>query len=163
MLFTGISVFITGCLKDNSNATPAIDCDGITITAPVGEISTLKQRLDSLGILSTQQDPHGFFYSMDSTKATDSGVHATPCSNVAVTYSIARLGDTVFERSDSVIAISLPLTNVIGLKAALPLMKKRATMTLYLPPSLAYGTSGYKTVPGNTYMTFTITLYDFSN
>ena len=163
LLVISTGIFTTGCLKDNSNTTPSIDCEGITATAPAGEVITLQQRLDSLGIPATQQDPHGFFYSMDSSNTTDSAVHATPCSNVAITYSIARLGDTIFEKSDSVIAVSLPYTNVLGLKAAIPLMKKGAAMTLYLPPSLAYGVSGYKTIPGNTYVTFTIKLYDFSN
>lgn len=164
LLIAGISALTTGCLKDNSNAIPAVDCASVIVTAPVGEISTLQHRLDSLGISSsTIKDPHGFFYSMDSTQVPDSANHATPCSNIAVTYSIAKLGDTVFEKSDSVVAVSLPYTNVLGLKAAVPLMKKGASITLYLPPSLAYGPSGYKTIAGNTYITFTLTLYDFSN
>ena len=164
LLFMAVtSFFVVGCLKDNSSALPAIDCEAITQTATTDEISTLQQRLDSLHISGTVQDPHGFFYNMDSTAASATGAHPTPCANTAVTYSIARLGDTVFEKSDSVIAVSLSYTNVIGLKAAIPLMKKGATMNLYLPPSLAYGSTGYKNVPGNTYITFTIKLYDYSN
>ncbi len=92
LLIAGMSAVTTGCLKDNSNAIPAVDCASVIVTAPVGEISTLQHRLDSLGISSTTiKDPHGFFYSMDSTQIPDSADHATPCSNIAVTYSIAKL------------------------------------------------------------------------
>lgn len=166
LCIAGAGALLPGCLKDNSAALPAIDCAAETAAAPAAETTTLKKQLDSLRIGMVTEDTHGFYYTIDSVSipsATEA--YATPCSNVAVTYTITKLGDTtaVFEKSDSVVAISLPYNNVAGLKAAIPLMKKGATMKLYLPPSLAYGASGYKSIPGNTYVMFTIKLYDFTN
>ena len=143
-----------------SHDDPQVNCSTVTTTAPADEVATLKRYLDSSAI-SVVQDNRGFFYVMDST-ATTSATHATVCSTVAVTYKASFLNGTVFDSSINIAAI--PLANVIaGWQEMLPMMKKKATVTLYLPPSLAYGTNGYPpTVPSNAYTIFTIQLYNFN-
>ena len=155
-----IAVCLNSCIKDNSSNIPVVDCSVVTTAAPSAEITTLKHYLDSSAI-SAVQDSRGFFYKMDSTVATDSGSHATVCSNIAVTYKGTFLNGTTFDSSNT--AVELPLSNtILGWKEAVPLMKKNASITLYLPPSLAYGSAGYPpTIPGNAYLIFTITLYNF--
>lgn len=162
MITATMCIAVSGCLKDNSSNVPAIDCSTITTAAPSTEIGILRQKLDSIHVFSRSEDPRGFFYTMDSTAVPDSGAHATPCSNVAVTYSVSQIGGEIFERKDTAIAFSLS-NSILGWKEAVPLMKKNATMTLYLPPSLAYGETGYQSVPANAYLTFVIKLYDYSN
>ncbi len=146
-------------MKNKSDNVPEVDCSTVTQTASAEEVTTLKHYIDSSAV-SAVQDSRGFFYSMDSTVA-DSASHATVCSNVAVTYKGTLLNGTVIDSSNTV--LTFQLSNVItGWKEMLPLMIKKASVTLYLPPSLAYGTIGYlPAIPGNAYLVFTIKMYDF--
>ena len=160
-LFTGICVVAASCLKDNSTNVPASDCSTVTTAAPVAEVAALQQYLDTNHITTTK-DARGFFYSMDSTVAIDSGTHALSCSNVAVTYRGTLLNNTVFDTSYASTAVAISLSNTItGWKEAIPLMRKNAIMTLYLPPSLAYGTSANGPIPANSALVYYIKLYDF--
>ena len=55
---------------------------------------------------------------------------------------------------------------IVGWQKALPLISKDGVMTLYLPPSLAYGPNpvrdnfGNIVIPGNSYLVFNISLKD---
>lgn len=149
------------CLKNNSNNTPTIDCSSPTTAAPASETAVLKRYLDSSATFAVQ-DTRGFFYVMDSTVADSVSGHPTICSGIAVTYKGALLNGTAIDSSNS--AITIPLSNVIvGWQEMLPLMRKNATVKLYLPPSLAYGSVGSSTaIPPNAYLVFTIKLYDFN-
>ena len=166
-LITGLcaALGLGSCLKeDNSGSTPVVDCSTITTAAPASEVFPLKTYLTDNGI-NAVQDYRGFFYTMDSTAVPDSVTNRVKvCSSVTVTYKGYFENGKGFDSSLS--SISLPLfTTITGWKEALPLMKKGATMTLYLPPSLAYGATGSQGVPQlippNTPIIFTIKLYDY--
>ncbi len=165
-LITGLcaALGISSCLKDNSGSTPTVDCSTIATAAPSSEIFPLKTYLEDSGI-NAVQDYRGFFYTMDSTAVPDSITNrAKVCSSVAVTYKGYFENGHGFD--SSVTPVSFPLSTAItGWQEALPLMKKGATMTLYLPPSLAYGSAGStgspQVIPPNTPIIFTIKLYDY--
>ncbi len=159
-----IAALFGGCLKDNSGDIPAVDCSTIKVVAPSSEVSQLKTYLDTNHITAVQ-DSRGFFYSMDSTAVPDSVVNrVSVCSNITVTYRGYFQNGKGFDSSNA--AISFPLaTTITGWKEAIPLMKKNAVMTLYLPSSLAYGAAGSndypQTIPPNTPLNFTIKLYNY--
>ena len=150
---------VSSCLKNgSSNNTNSCTVTTITTAAPDSEVVRLKTFLDSSGI-SAIKDNRGFYYTMDTTIADSA--HATNCSYIAFTYKGTFLNGTVFDSSNQV--ITYPLANfLVGWQEAIPLMRKNASMTLYLPPSLAYGAAGKApAIPGNSYLIFYIKLYDF--
>jgi FKBP-type peptidyl-prolyl cis-trans isomerase FkpA len=151
---------ISSCLK-NDTTPPTRTCTPLTITAPSTEVATLKAYLDSVGIAATQ-DNRGFFYSFDTTGATDT-LHPIPCSDVSVYYKGTFLNGTIFDSTAANAPASFNLGGVIaGWQEALPLMKGNAVMNLYLPPSLAYGSTTYRGIPANSYLIFKIQLLAFN-
>ncbi len=152
---------ISGCLKDNSTNTPPIDCSTVTTAAPSSEVFPLKTYLDSSGITAVQ-DYRGFFYTMDSTAVPDSAANrVSVCSSITFTYRGYFQNGQVFDSSNTAVSFGLS-TTITGWQEAIPLMKKGATMTLYLPPALAYGSSGSPPrIPANSVLIFTIKLYDY--
>lgn len=159
LIFSVIGIGISSCIK-NGTARPA--CSPLTKTAPASEVAVLKGYIDSNHIVATQ-DSRGFFYSIDSSASTDTA-HPTTCSNVSVTYTGTFLNGTVFDSTGADRPVSFYLSGdiITGWKEAVPLMKAKANMILYLPPSLAYGASGYSTIPGNSYLIYNIRLLAFN-
>ena len=156
LLITG--TIISSCFK-NETTTPV--CSPLTVAAPASEVAALKAYLDSNGIAATQ-DSRGFFYTIDASASTDT-THPTPCSDVSVTYTGTYLNGEVFDSTGAGTPASFNLSGTIaGWQEALPLMKKDAVMNLYLPPSLAYGSSDYQGIPGNSYLIFKINLLGFN-
>ncbi len=174
-LFLGICIVVlcitvSSCLK-NSSSGSTTTCTPVTITtkAPDSEVVKLKTYLDSNHIIATQ-DSRGFFYTMDTTVAdTAATAHATTCSYLAVVYKGKFLNGQVFDSSVNNTATTVRLVAAIyGWQEAVPLMRRNASMVLYLPPSLAYGaagasSNGVQVVPGNAYLIFNIKLYDFTS
>lgn len=158
LIFPLIGIAISSCIKNN---TPISTCPPLTITAPGSEVAVLKAYIDSNHI-GVAQDSRGFFYSIDSSASTDTA-HPARCSDISVTYTGAFLNGIVFDSSGANTPVSLNLSSTIaGWQEALPLIKSNANMTLYLPPSLAYGVSGYSGIPGNSYLIFKIKLLAFN-
>ena len=158
LIFALIAIGISSCKK---NDTITRTCPAVTIAAPANEIAVLKAYLDSNHIVASQ-DSRGFFYSIVSPASTDTA-HPVTCSDVSVTYTGTFLNGTVFDSSGADRPVSLNLRSTIaGWQEAVPLMKANANMTLYLPPSLAYGASGYSSIPGNSYLIFKIKLLAFN-
>jgi hypothetical protein len=159
LIFALICIVISSCIKNESSLVR--NCPPITITAPDSEVAVLKAYIDSNHISATQ-DSRGFFYSIDFSASTDTA-HPTTCSAVGVTYTGTYLNGTVFDSTGVNRPASLNLSStIIGWQEAVPLMKQNANMTLYLPPSLAYGPSGYSDIPGNSYLIFNIKLLGFN-
>lgn len=153
-----ISIAMNGCMK---NETAAPSCPPLTITAPANEVAVLKTYIDSNHIATTQ-DSRGFFYSIDFAASTDTA-HPTTCSAVSVTYTGTFLNGAVFDSTGADRPVSFNLSATIaGWQEAIPLMNSNANMILYLPPSLAYGASGYSRIPGNSYLIFKIKLLGFN-
>lgn len=153
-----LGIGISSCLK-NDTAPPA--CLPLNLTAPAAEVTALKAYLDSNGITATQ-DSRGFFYTIDASGSSDTA-HPTRCSDISVTYTGRFLNGVVFDSTGTNTPISFNLSGTIaGWQEALPLMRKDATMMLYLPPSLAYGSQAYSSIPANSYLIFNIKLWAFN-
>lgn len=159
LILSVIGMGISSCIK---NDTVVLTCPPVTITAPANEVAVLKAYIDSSHIVATQ-DSRGFFYSIDSSASADTA-HPTTCSDVSVTYTGTFLNGIVFDSTGADRPVSFYLSGdiITGWKEAVPLMKENAIMTLYLPPSLAYGSSNYSSIPGNSYLIFKIKLLAFN-
>lgn len=153
-----VVIGISSCLKSGSSVTQ--NCSPVTVTAPASEVAALKMYIDTNHIVATQ-DSRGFFYTIDSSIGSGTA-RPTICSAVSATYIGTYLNGKVFDSSLTNPA-SFSLNGVItGWGEAVPLMRLNESMTLYLPPTLAYGAAGYGPIPGNSYLRFNIKLLAFN-
>lgn len=140
-------VALISCLKDSDKP----NCSPVTIAAPTSEVDSLRTYLSENSI-DAQEDSRGFFYQI--TTAGDT--KPTVCSAVSVSYVGTFLNGTQFDASANA---SFYLSNlIIGWQEGIPLIGAGGSITLYLPPSLAYGASDYGTIPGGSYLKFVIQL-----
>lgn len=143
-------VAITSCSKkdDNNNN----NCPDVTTTAPASEVATLRTHIQANNIIAVE-DPRGFFYTID---APGSGSKPTACSGVTVNY-VGKLTDgTTFDSGNNV-TFSLDRL-IIGWQEGIPLIAPGGSITLYLPPSLAYGSRATGGIPANSNLIFKIDL-----
>ncbi|MDB5239550.1 MAG: FKBP-type peptidylprolyl isomerase [Spirosoma sp.] len=137
-----------------SSQTQANGCNPapITFKAPQAELTALKQYIDANGIKATVDD-RGFYYVIDSP---GTGAKPTVCSNVTVNYAGTLTNGTTF---DSNKGISFTLNQlIIGWQEGIPLIAPGGSITLYLPPSLAYGSQAQNSIPANSILVFKIDL-----
>ena len=135
-----------------------------SIIAPVAEQEALHDSLTAHNIEATL-DPSGFFYNIDQP---GSGPSATSlCSTVSVFYRGGFLNGDGFDSTSTGTPAVFQLGQVIpGWQKALPLIAKGGDITLYIPPSLAYGstavrdTSGNVVIPPNTNLVFRVLVAD---
>ena len=127
-------------------------CPPVTTTAPANEVSRLEQYLSSANISATK-DERGFYYTI---RNAGSGDKPNPCSTVKVAYK-GRL--TTGEEFDSSDGVEFSLDDLIaGWQAGIPLIAPGGSITLYLPPSLAYGDAEQQDIPANSILVFEIDL-----
>ncbi len=140
-----LPVFVISCKKDDS-------CPEVTIKAPDAEIATLRTYITSNGITATE-DARGFFYTIT---VPGTGNNPTACSGVSVNYTGKLTNGTQFDAGTNV---SFNLSQlIIGWQEGIPLLKPGGSMTLYLPPSLAYGPAANGSIPANSILVFDIKL-----
>ncbi len=151
LLLLGCILFASSCQEDDGgdpNCNRAIP----TTTAPQSEVTALKQYIDSSGIKATADD-RGFYYTID---APGSGDKPTVCSNVTVNYQGTLTNGNTF---DSASGASFALSNlIVGWQQGIPLISPGGSITLYLPPSLAYGSRAQAGIPANSILIFKIDL-----
>ncbi len=131
------------------------DCPENTTQAPETEIVNLRNYL-SANSISTKEDSRGFFYVI-----TDSvfGSKPTTCDNIRIAYKGSLLNGTVFDQSTSQV---FTLSNlIVGWQQAVPLIGIGGSITIYLPPSLAYGDKASGSIPANSNLKFEIDLLGF--
>ena len=137
---------VIGCGKDNGN------CPEVSTTAPATEVLNLQSYLTANGITATQ-DPRGFFYTIADPGAGDK---PSSCSGVTVDYTGKLINGSTFDSGNNV---SFNLSQlIIGWQEGIPLIAPGGNITLYLPPSLAYGSSGSGSIPPNSNLIFIIDL-----
>jgi FKBP-type peptidyl-prolyl cis-trans isomerase FkpA len=158
-LFVG-SIMFTSCVKHNS-----CDYSNSALTAPDNEVQALKDSLFAHGINSATPDPSGFYYTINNA-GTGTAV-GNLCSTVSVSYKGTYLNGTTFDSTAANQVATFQLGQVIvGWQKGVPLINKGGEITLYIPPTLAYGpndvkdNSGNVLVPGNSYLVFDINLVD---
>ncbi|WP_138990937.1 FKBP-type peptidyl-prolyl cis-trans isomerase [Larkinella sp. C7] len=123
-----------------------------TLKAPDSEITALKKYIDSSGI-SAMADGRGFYYSI---QAPGSGTKPTLCSAVTVNYVGKLTNGTTFDSANN---ITFGLNQlIVGWQEGIPLIAPGGSITLYVPPSLAYGAQALNGIPANSILVFTIDL-----
>lgn len=136
---------IGSCKQDDQNQ-PQTPCNSAPVStkAPQAEVTALKQYLDASGITATADD-RGFYYTIQSP---GSGTKPTICSNVTVNYSGKLTSGSTFDSGNGV---SFDLRGlIIGWQEGIPLIAPGGSITLYLPPSLAYGSQAAGSIPANS-------------
>lgn len=140
------SVLIIASCSKNEN------CEEVKASAPVTEVNNLRDYLSTNGITTTE-DSRGFFYIINSVGAGDK---PTVCSSVTVNYVGKLLDGTTFDSGNN---SSFSLSGLItGWQEGIPLIASGGKITLYLPPTLAYGSSGVGSIPANSNLLFEIDL-----
>lgn len=147
--------FINSCVKSDVNKCNYTES---SVVAPVNEVQTLQAYITANSIMATQHTS-GLFYEISNP---GTGATATVCSNVTVKYAgyIASNGANNGTKFDENVAgITFPLGSlIVGWQKGIPLIKPGGIITIYLPPSLAYGSSTVGSIPPNSYLKFDIQL-----
>jgi FKBP-type peptidyl-prolyl cis-trans isomerase FkpA len=152
------ALIFSSCTKDDTNVAVCTSFAPTTV-APDSQKVYLQTYLRSNNI-NNAVEKNGMFYVIN-TQGT--GVTPTLCSNLFVTYIGYRiLGTTTgteFESTPAGTPSQFVLNALIpAWQIALPNLKVGGTVTLYIPPSLAYGEAGSGNIAGNTYLKFQISL-----
>ncbi|GAB3883597.1 FKBP-type peptidyl-prolyl cis-trans isomerase [Spirosoma agri] len=150
----GFALLIGAILASSCQQADQTPCTATIVTtkAPSEEVATLKQFIDA-GKLAATFDERGFYYTIQSP---GSGTKPTVCSNVTVNYTGKLTNGTTF---DSGTGISFGLNQlIVGWQEGIPLVAPGGSITLYLPPSLAYGPQEQNNIPANSILIFQIDL-----
>ncbi|TCZ74406.1 FKBP-type peptidyl-prolyl cis-trans isomerase [Flaviaesturariibacter aridisoli] len=140
----------TSCLKAKDTGCNYDECR--SAYAPQSELDFLDTLLTNQGIQATEHCTGGFFQVVN----PGTGASIDPCSNVNVVSQGWVIGGNRF---DSTQYGNIDLKEVIaGWRALLPKIKVGGEINIYLPPTMAYGASGYQNVPANSYLHFNIRL-----
>ena len=150
--YTVLCLFLltASCKKDQGTAT----CDITVAAAPAQETESLQQYLDDNDIVAERHEK-GFFYIIHEP---GSGKQPDACSNVRVNY-IGRLKNgNIFDQANNT---SFGLSGLIpGWQAGVPLIRTGGRITLYLPPSHGYGSTGSSSVPPHAVLIFSVDLLE---
>ncbi len=140
-------VGITGCLKGDEQCTPKnVQSEQAAMTAFA----------NSNGINATIH-ASGINYQIINQ---GSGPTPTAQSKVTANYVGKFLNGTIFDQSNGT-PIVFSLSGVIaGWQIALPLIQKGGVIKMIIPSSLAYGCTGYRTIPPDEVLYFEVTLVD---
>lgn len=148
-------VMIAACGKTDS---PSLNCSEVTTKAISVETDSLQRYIDSNHIVATK-DARGFFYHIDSATT---GAKPNVCNTITVAYKGYLLNGSIFDQNAS---ISFALNRLItSWQEGLPLIGVGSSITIYSPPSLAYGSDPQKDqygniiIPANSYIKFSLTL-----
>ncbi|MEO8823846.1 MAG: FKBP-type peptidyl-prolyl cis-trans isomerase [Ginsengibacter sp.] len=160
LLFIFLIVAI-GCKKETNNKCGYPESN---VVAPTSEQEALHDSLSTYGIDATLA-PSGFYYKIN--ELGDGPSATTLCSTLAVFYRGGFFNGKGFDSSASGRPAIFQLGQVIaGWKKGLPLIKKSGDITLYIPPSLGYGSkavtdsAGKVVIPPNSNLVFRVVLAD---
>lgn len=150
-----VLLLLAACKKKGSDC-PYQDQN---VAAPSSEITALQSWINTNAPGATQHTS-GVFYVITNPGA---GGTASVCSSVTVKYTGSLLNGTVFDQNSTGFS-SLLGQLILGWQKGLPLIKAGGSITLYIPPSLGYGSqdvrnnNGVVVIPANSYLKFTIDL-----
>lgn len=109
--------------------------------------------------LVVDSTPSGLYYV---TVVEGTGAHPGPTSYVSVYYKGYFTNGIVFDQNPPGEQVSFFLNRVIaGWTEGIQLMKKSGKAKLLIPSGLAYGKSGYASIPPNTVLIFDVELANF--
>ena len=160
LLVVIISIISFSCKKKESSCGFPVS----NVVAPASEQQSLHDSLTALGINATLA-PSGFYYTIN--QAGDGPSPTSLCSTVAVFYRGGFLNGKGFDSTSSGKPAIFQLGQVIeGWRKGLPLIKKSGDITLYIPPTLGYGskevadTAGHVLIPANSNLVFRVVMAD---
>ena len=140
-------IFLGGsCLKDKS-------CNARSIASEEPAMQTFAA---NNGITATRHSS-GLYY-----QVTTAGTGATPTlsSTVSVRYVGKLMNGTIFDSQNGT-PVTFPLNGVIpGWQIGIPLVSKGGTIKLIIPSAMAYGCTGYGTIPPDSPLYFEVNLVD---
>ncbi len=148
-----LTMVCSSCKKDVSCTSTAP-----TTVASAGESAYLQNYLTANNITASQKS--GMFYVISSQ---GTGTSPNLCSSITVDYVGKLINGTTdgsqFDASQPNSPLITSLNNLIeGWQVVLPLVKAGGTVTLYIPPSLGYGSRASGPIPADSYLKFVITL-----
>ncbi|MEI6947716.1 FKBP-type peptidyl-prolyl cis-trans isomerase [Paraflavisolibacter sp. H34] len=158
ILAVAVIFSLAGCLKKSDNS---VTCtfDPCAVKAPDAEIQQVKTYIDTNGIVATQHCS-GLYYTVLSE---GSGKTPQTCLGVIARYKGSLTNGTVFEDQSTGEGVEFNLGYVIrGWTIGLPLVKNGGKIRLYIPPSLAYGSTartdanGNVVIPANSILIFDV-------
>jgi FKBP-type peptidyl-prolyl cis-trans isomerase FkpA len=157
------SIILYSCKKDSTpqgcQYTPS------TLKAPASEQQALQDSLLAYNI-DAIKDTTGFFYTINEP-GSDKGI-TDLCTTIAVYYKGSFFDGAIFDSTTIGYPAIFQLGQVIvGWQKSIPLVKKGGDLTLYIPPSLAYGdkpvinpNTGDTVIPAHTNLVFHVNLLD---
>lgn len=151
-----IAVILSSCVKKSGDECIYVDRN---VTAPASEVNTLQGWISSNASTAVQHSS-GIFYIINSP---GTGATATVCSGITAKYTGTLLNGTEFDKNTTGFSSVLGQL-ILGWQKGLPLIKAGGSITLFIPPSLGYGSqdirnsSGAVIVPANSNLKFVIEL-----
>jgi FKBP-type peptidyl-prolyl cis-trans isomerase FkpA len=157
------SLILYSCKKDSTPQ--ACQYTPSALKAPASEQLALQDSLLAHNINATK-DTTGFFYTINEP-GSDKGI-TDLCTTIAVYYKGSFFDGTIFDSTATGYPSIFQLGQVIvGWQKSIPLVKKGGDITLYIPPSLAYGdkpvinpNTGDTVIPAHTNLVFHVNLLD---
>jgi len=147
-----ISAFVISCSKKDDTCS----FNDSPLVAPQSEIDNVHNYLSSHGI-NADLAPSGFFYKINTQGSGQAVVNL--CSNVTVKYKGMLTNGTTFDSTATGQTATFQLGKVIvGWQKGIPLVSSGGNITLFIPPTLAYGASGSGPIPPNAILVFDIDL-----
>ena len=144
------ALFLLSCSKTDDNT---VRCAPVIATAPSSEVTALQAYL-SANAISAVGDSRGFFYVIH--RNGDTSRRPTVCSKIRISYTGRLTNGQQFDAQGS---IDFILGNLIlGWQEGLPLIGEGGSITLYIPPSLGYGSQAREKIPANSILVFSIDL-----
>lgn len=148
-----VTIVVAGCLKNDPPPNNPCNYDACRVQAPEAEVQAVKHYLDSVGIVA-QKHCSGVYYVINNQGTGDS---ITACDAIVATYS-GRLADgTQFDAGQ--FNQYIPLGNLVrGWTNTIPLINVGGSITLYIPPSLGYGSQPPpgSSIPPNSMLIFDV-------
>ena len=154
--FIILALICISCSKNDE----ACNLNDSNITAAASEITNVQAYLTSNGISATLH-PSGFFYKI--TQAGTGNAVVNLCSNIAIKYSGKLTNGTVFDFTPAGETRTFILGKlIVGWQKGIPLISSGGKISLYIPPSLGYGSVAVGTIPANSILIFDIELVGVS-
>ena len=133
------------------------DYDECGTKAPDSEIQTLENYLQSNNISATRHCT-GIFYKVSEQ---GSGAKPTGCGAVSVYYKGKLTDGTTFDETRPNSPAVFNLGGLIpGFRNGMLQIKSGGKVTIYIPPSLGYGSNANGPIPANSILIFEVELLD---
>jgi FKBP-type peptidyl-prolyl cis-trans isomerase FkpA len=158
-ILLGLIILSAVCISC-SKKDVACNLNDSNITASASETANVQAYLTANSITATPH-PSGFYYKITQT-GTGQAI-ANLCSNVTIKYTGKLTNGTVFDQTAVGATATFTLGQlIVGWQKGLPLISSGGKITLYIPPSLGYGSAAAGSIPANSILIFDIELISVS-